>query len=65
VDHLAVARRSYGADTFRRLQDDHLAACLRQAPRDGKADHPRADNDALNFVHSQFRSGFSTRGALP
>jgi len=52
VDHLAVARRRNGADTFRRLQDDHLAAGLCQPPRDGKTDHPRSDNDALNFVHS-------------
>src|SRR5712672_3260537 len=49
VDHLAVPRRGYGADTFRRLQDDHL----------------RTGNDALDFVHSQFGSGYSTRGALP
>src|SRR5258707_14858900 len=64
VDHLAVARRCYGADTFRRLQDDHLAACPRQAPRDGKADHPRTGNDALNLVHSQVGSGYSTRSTL-
>ena len=34
-----------------RLQDDDLAAGLRQPPRDRKADHSRADDDALNFVH--------------
>ena len=63
VDHLAVARRGCGPDTFRRLQDDYLAACLRQPPRDGEADHPRTDNDALNFIHSQLGPGYSTRRA--
>ncbi len=52
VDHLAVARRGHGADTLGRLQHDHLAAGLRQPPRDRKTDHPRTDNDALDLVHS-------------
>src|SRR5712671_4455656 len=51
VDHFAVARRRYGADALRRLQDDYLAARLRQPPRDGETDHPRTDNDTLNLVH--------------
>jgi len=46
-----------GADTFGGLQDDHLAAGLRQPPSDRKTDHPRTDNDTLNLVHSQFESG--------
>ena len=53
VDHFAVARRGDGADTFRRLQDDDLAAGLRQPPRNRKTDHPRTNDDALNFVHSR------------
>src|SRR5712664_1044522 len=57
VDHFAVARRGNGADTFGRFQNDHLAAGLCQPPGDGKTDHPRTDDDALNFVHSQFGSG--------
>ena len=57
VDHLAVARRGDGADPLGRLQHDHLAAGLRQPPRDGKTDHPRTDNDALDLVHSRFGSG--------
>src|SRR5712672_2688714 len=57
VDYLAVARRGNGSDTFRGLQDDHLAASLCQPPRDRKTDHPRTDDNALNFVHSQFGSG--------
>src|SRR2546430_467164 len=39
------------------------AACLPQPPRDVEADHPRTDNDALNFIHSRFRPGYSTRRA--
>src|SRR5260370_15061045 len=65
MDHLAVARRCHGADTFRRLHNDHLAAGLRQPPRDRKPDHPGTDNDAFNVVHSQFGSGYSTRRAFP
>src|SRR5258707_15339725 len=65
MDHLAVARRCHGADTFRRLHNDHLAAGLRQPPRDRKPDHPGTDNDAFNLVHSQFGSGHSTRRAFP
>ena len=57
VDHLAVARGCHGADAFGRLQNDHLAAGLRQPPRDRKADHPRTDDDALNLVHSRLESG--------
>ena len=57
VDHLAVARRRDGADPFGRLQDDDLAAGLRQPARDRKTDHARTDHDALDFVHSQFESG--------
>jgi hypothetical protein len=55
VDHLAVARRRDRADSFSRLQHDHLAACQRQPPRHGKADHPRSDNDAINLVHSRLQ----------
>ena len=55
MDHLAVARRRHGADAFRGLQHDDLAAGLRQPPRHGKADHAGADDDAINSVHS--RSG--------
>src|SRR3981081_1191740 len=57
VDYLAVARRGNGSDTFRGLQDDHLAAGLCQPPRDRKTDHPRHHDHALNFVHTQLRSG--------
>ena len=55
VDHLAVARGRHGADRLGRLQHDHLAAGLRQPPRDRKADHARTDNDALNLVHSRLQ----------
>ncbi len=57
VDHLAVARRRDRADAFRRLQNDDLATRLCQPPSDSQTDHPRADYDAINFVHSQFKSG--------
>src|SRR5579862_10421 len=51
VDDFAVARGSDGADSFGRLQHDHLAAALSQLPRHGKADHSRPDNDALDLFH--------------
>src|SRR5579863_9878156 len=51
VNDLAVARRGHGPDSLGRLQHDHLAAASCEPPRNGKADHPRTDDDALDLVH--------------
>ena len=56
VDHLAVAGGRHRADRLGRLQQDHLAAGLRQPPRHRETDHARTDNDALNLVHSRLQA---------
>ena len=53
VDHLAVARGGDGADAFGRFQHDDFAAGLRQPPRDRETDHARADDDAIDPIHSR------------
>ena len=70
VDDFAVARGGNRADPLRRLQNDDLAAGLGQPTGDGETDHAGTDNDTLNFVHLQSRSGLvddrsDARGMAP
>ena len=51
MDDFAVARTDAPADPAIGFDDDHLAPSASERPRDGKTDHARADDKALNQFH--------------
>jgi hypothetical protein len=52
----ARGRAASGAILF--FQEENLDVAERERPRDGKADHARADNHSLDFEHASASSRF-------
>src|SRR5579875_595458 len=62
MDHLAVARGCFGADTLGLFEHDHLAPGQRQRARHRKPDHARPHHDALDAVHLPLPAGARSSG---
>ena len=52
VDHLAVARGCLGADAFRGIQNDHVAAGQREGARHRQPDDAGSHHDAVHPLHT-------------